>query len=621
MEVTTMFIAKSAVLLGAFWSIYRFCLQKETFYQFNRFFLLSGMISALIFPLTTVHYPVEVTTPEFPVTATISTTEPLITNTIIEASTATYPVTYWLLITYLVGIIVLVIFRIHGLIRLYNTIQRYGYKDYSGYKLVESSVFGSPFSFFQFIFLPHSVVSADEKKLILAHESAHIVAHHWADLLLADLFCITQWFNPLVWLYVKAIKENHEFQADKTVLQTSNTAHYQMTLVKQWCKIPVFPVTNSFCYSNQLKRITMMKKNVSNPVKKLFSLLIIPMLALFFWAFAEPEYVTVIPTVSKEPANISTIPASEKLSVTSNAVAVATVQTPPVSKSAKVPETVQPTPLISEKYVTMDTIPQTKKSTSSRIQIKGTDKNHLFIIDGEISDKTMDDINPEDIESFSILKKDDEMAKKYGEKATNGIVYIITKQGSDALLERDGIDVKGTVINEEGDPLFEALITCNSKTKTLTDKDGNFTLRMLPQGSIGVSRGGYVSTVIFNDKNQPLTIKLKKIIPGITINESSITTYPKEDRIKMSSFLTITMEQRVKEKGVAYLNYTIDTEGNFKNPELTVKEGSETFKTEIENVLKDFPKVTPPTLQGIPVHMQCNNVVIRIPWTDSPFIR
>lgn len=622
MEPTTIFIVKSVILLCVFWSIYHFCLQKETFYQFNRFFLLFGILSALILPLVTMHYTVEITASELPVVSAMPTTKPSIVDPTIEKPTTSYSVSFWLLVTYLTGIISLIVFRIHGLIRLYNAIQQYGYRTYSGYKLVESPMFGSPFSFFQFIFLPRSVIPSKEKDLILEHESAHIAARHWADLLLADLFCISQWFNPIVWFYLKAIRVNHEFQADKAVLQTCNIAHYQTTLVNQWCKTPVFLVTNSFCYSNQLKRIIMMKKNVSNPVKKLLSLLVIPALALFFWAFAEPEYVTVIPSKMKEAVRTSTTP--NELSVSSNTLTesktVTTDQAPPSAKTIKTPETVQPTPIISEKQVSTDTIPQ--ESASPAIQIRGTgDRKPLLIIDGKISDKTMNDINMETIESFNVLKKDDESAKKYGESAKDGVVYIVTKQGKADLLERDGINIKGTVTNEDGKPLPEASVTQYSSIKTLTNKDGNFTLRLLPHSIVTVSKAGYIDQTSFYTKDQPLAVKLKKIVPGITIDENLINNYPKEDRIKMSEFLTITMSQRVKERGVAYLSYTIDTEGNLKDQELTVKNGSEAFKTAIENVLKDFPKVTPPTLQGIPVQMQYNHAVIRIPWTDGPFIR
>ena len=58
----------------------------------------------------------------------------------------------------------------------------------------------------------------------------------------------------------------------------------------------------------------------------------------------------------------------------------------------------------------------------------GTPFNGLIVIDGIISDKNrMDGLNPNDIESVSVLK-DVSATKKYGEKAKDGAIEIITKK-------------------------------------------------------------------------------------------------------------------------------------------------------------------------------------------------
>lgn len=68
----------------------------------------------------------------------------------------------------------------------------------------------SSFSFLRYIVLPQGIKEVD-KNVILAHEETHIRQWHCVDLVLGDIFCIIQWFNPIAWLYKRDLVENHEF--------------------------------------------------------------------------------------------------------------------------------------------------------------------------------------------------------------------------------------------------------------------------------------------------------------------------------------------------------------------------------------------------------------------------
>ncbi len=71
---------------------------------------------------------------------------------------------------------------------------------------------------------------------------------------------------------------------------------------------------------------------------------------------------------------------------------------------------------------------------SPQIWIRGgtdfgpTNDSPLYVIDGVVRDE-MDDINPSDIESFSVLK-DAASTAIYGARAANGVILITTKRGS-----------------------------------------------------------------------------------------------------------------------------------------------------------------------------------------------
>ena len=50
------------------------------------------------------------------------------------------------------------------------------------------------------------------------HEAVHVRQKHWLDLLLSGLLCTLQWFNPVVWIYSRFIRQNHEYLADEVAL-------------------------------------------------------------------------------------------------------------------------------------------------------------------------------------------------------------------------------------------------------------------------------------------------------------------------------------------------------------------------------------------------------------------
>ena len=130
-------------------------------------------------------------------------------------------------------------------------------------------------------------------KEIVIHEREHIQQHHWFDLLLVELLCMLQWFNPFVWIYSRLIRQNHEFLADEMALQsTSNPAIYHATLLNQMLGVPVIDLANSFSYSINKKRFKMMKKKINSPFRKLKVLLVLPIMVLVFYAFAKPEYIS-----------------------------------------------------------------------------------------------------------------------------------------------------------------------------------------------------------------------------------------------------------------------------------------------------------------------------------------
>ena len=158
----------------------------------------------------------------------------------------------------------------------------------SGFTLVESVAVSSSFSFLHYIVLPQGMNEVD-KQVILTHEKTHVRQHHYIDLFLGDIFCIIQWFNPFAWFYKRDMIENHEFLADRAASHVSGMDVYKDTLTRYWLYGSMKSLVNPFAYSTRLMRLSMLKKPSSLTVHKCWLVCLLPLLALYAWAFAEPR--------------------------------------------------------------------------------------------------------------------------------------------------------------------------------------------------------------------------------------------------------------------------------------------------------------------------------------------
>jgi HEAT repeat protein len=71
------------------------------------------------------------------------------------------------------------------------------------------------------VLLPPSAVdwSADQRRLVLLHELAHIVRHDCRSQAVAHVACAVHWFNPLVWLAARELRRERERACDEIVLR------------------------------------------------------------------------------------------------------------------------------------------------------------------------------------------------------------------------------------------------------------------------------------------------------------------------------------------------------------------------------------------------------------------
>ena len=299
------YLIKASAVIALFYLCFYFFLKKETFFQHNRWFLLIGVIIALIFPFIVIPIHIAVEPILVPETA-FAISENIPAN--IQKSIAE-PGFEWqtlLPIIYGIGLIVFLIqflFQFGSLILLLLKNPKNKDGIYT-YVIVDNKI--SPFSFFKWIVYNPESFNSEELKLMLTHEKVHASQLHSIDILMIQLACSIFWFNPLMWLYRKEVRQNLEYIADyKTQTTSENEKEYQHLLLKTSVANHNISISNNFYNSLIKERIIMLKKSRSNRKKQWRYLLMLPLLAgLLMSMNTEKVYIETEPTIKAYESTI-----------------------------------------------------------------------------------------------------------------------------------------------------------------------------------------------------------------------------------------------------------------------------------------------------------------------------
>ncbi len=225
-----------------------------------------------------------------------------------------WPVLLWI---YTIGVAVVLIQTFGTLVRLTGIIRRGRKERYGDYILVYSDEKNiAPFSWMKYIVITgEGDGSAD--RMILLHETGHLMRHHWVDMLVAQFVAALLWYNPAAWLMREEFKAVHEYQADREVLRSgADRKEYQMLLIKKAVGARFPSLANSLNHSKLKKRITMMYK--SNPTKAsrrvIRALALVPALAAALSVTGLPAVAGMLSSVEKSSMALTgTDKVSEKI--------------------------------------------------------------------------------------------------------------------------------------------------------------------------------------------------------------------------------------------------------------------------------------------------------------------
>ena len=306
------YLLYAALLLAIFYAFYKLLLEKETFFQLNRWFLIGGLLLCFLIPTIEIpeDWSIRSETPlaQFEPTSSIAEREslppafteevetpkeeavalPLTSNSYQDVSPLGSPVAstnpFWKKLdwkqvvwySYLTGLFLFLFNLLIQLTILIRRILRFPRLKDGKFYIVEMEGDHAPYSFLNYIFINPTKYDWDTYQHILQHEKIHIAQAHSIDMILAELMVVIQWFNPLAWQYRKAIENNLEYLTDSVMLnQGVERQPYQMNLLK--VSVPHHPMSLVMNYNQSFlkKRIKMMnaKKSSANTSWKYMAIL------------------------------------------------------------------------------------------------------------------------------------------------------------------------------------------------------------------------------------------------------------------------------------------------------------------------------------------------------------
>ncbi|SEL61047.1 Signal transducer regulating beta-lactamase production, contains metallopeptidase domain [Aquimarina amphilecti] len=263
--------------------IYDLLHKKDTFFNWNRLYLLIVPFLSLALPFIEIDFLNSSATEAYVSTiekTIIASTERTILNpnSINDNSNTFSESINWWLIIYLMGItinIILLILKFHKLHILRNVSNISRAFDKRIVILPNSS---HAFSFWNTIFLGDALTE-EEKKNIISHELVHVNHKHTIDQIGIEILKVLLWWNPLIYIYQARITLLHEYIADSVTINKVNQRNYIEQLLNSAFQTEKITFINQFFNQSLIKkRILMLQKSQSKSIAKFKYLLLIPVI-------------------------------------------------------------------------------------------------------------------------------------------------------------------------------------------------------------------------------------------------------------------------------------------------------------------------------------------------------
>lgn len=287
MEIYLIYTIKVILLQSILFGLYWMTCRKSSSFQFNRFFLLAALTLPFFIPLIRIpitFFQAQLTSegafdPWFFI-------EQSLPGVVISGGhTVNQDVNWWIIFSMTLYLCI-AIPSLFNFVADYYKIYQLGKKsvrsEYTpmGYRLlyVPSKILS--FSFLNRIFLSNLFkLKNHEKSTIITHEEYHLTHRHSIDIILSEIIRIFCWFNPVVMLIQKNLKETHEYLADQhTIVKYGRNDYTSLLKSFKWQEINMMlgSAYSSSSIKNRLKMI-----ETTDHKKPYVQIILLSVIALF----------------------------------------------------------------------------------------------------------------------------------------------------------------------------------------------------------------------------------------------------------------------------------------------------------------------------------------------------
>lgn len=288
------FFLKSTTILAAFYVFYVLFLKQEKTFRFNRWYLILSIVFAFVYSSYTYSYRTIISV-ETPIKQSVSkdfTTQNIVFNNQVVESEINY-LPYFFAFIYLVGFFFFVFRFVRNLLYFNRLKSKNITSSYKNVSVVLVENLDTSFSFINTIYVDKSQFENNEvEEELLLHEYQHIKQKHSIDILFLETLICFMWFNPLLYLYKKAVQLNHEFLADEATLSSAvNKTKYQYLLLQKETVFKNNYLASNFNFLLIKNRLLMMNKTKSKIKSTFFVAGAVALSAFLFYSFCIKEEV------------------------------------------------------------------------------------------------------------------------------------------------------------------------------------------------------------------------------------------------------------------------------------------------------------------------------------------
>ncbi|WP_121355121.1 M56 family metallopeptidase [Flavisolibacter nicotianae] len=407
----------SCILFLYYWLF----LRNRIFHQWNRFYLLFAVVLSLVLPLIqfTLFFADEGRNDALLFLQKMQSPNDYLDEIVITTNSQV-ATDIWFWTGYSFVSVLLLSFFLLSLIKIISLIRQHSFEIAGKVRFADSTLPGTPFSFFHYIFWNKEILLESEAgQQIFQHELVHVKEKHTLDKLFLQFILGFFWFNPFFWLIRRELLSIHEFIADKKSIAGSDATAFAAIILQTVYPQQFASLVHPFFQSPIKRRVTMLTKNQRvNYVSRIIALPVVAIIAFAITmrtnASGQKEFTGQISPVVSTVAN--TDPGKENY-----------VNDIDVDKSNSTAMPAQATSKALAKENPEKARPIRVKSGKDTLPAKPSGPKPLYFVDGKEFSGDLNTIDPQRIESMNVLK-DKSAIDKYGERGKNGVVEITLKK-------------------------------------------------------------------------------------------------------------------------------------------------------------------------------------------------